>query len=441
MYTTTRMRFHLSLLVLLALTLYGCDAYDLLPEEPNGLRSTPMQPGESLFGGLGKSMQDARYGCYVTSPNPGAPDEQRYTHQGFFVDFPQQIYARANGAKRLLALRLTSKDLYSVGERSESQVVRVVRCVIPDAPGAVDLVVEQASRFPIWNGEEWNGEVGGPAAGTSGKSVVTSCWTLVIEIPSDDCGDDPPPLYAKNGSSCTYTVEITHCSSGGGSDDGGGQQPGEGEPTWGSGGGGLGDGDSDPCDGALIATLDTGEMCDGGGPHGKPSEISQDIWDMLNQAEKDRCVAHVHECAVMGMAAIQAYAIEGALRGSNWQDGGSHVDNDPTNAIKHGVWNALMVIYGNQSGFNGDNIAKTWGDLHELPNIEGSSNLSNSSRMDFWNNRVGREIGNIFNGLPQDAPGWVLERLINAYNSGSLYCIIATPVCGEKFDWQWPPSF
>ena len=152
------------------------------------LVSTPMPEGGSLFGGgLAKSLSSARFGCYVSSPNLGARPENRYLYEGFYLAFPQAVLDAAQGRQKTVTLRLGSTTLYAAEERTRPTVVRMARCVIPDAPGALEALEGQATKFAPSLGAEWSGETMGlPTGGVrppsrAGKGNSSGTW-YVVEI-------------------------------------------------------------------------------------------------------------------------------------------------------------------------------------------------------------------------------------------------------------------
>ena len=248
----------LALVVSAALALSSCDAFT--PEPPSDeFALSPLPEGTSLFASApaGSARTAAarsdsnggplRFGCYLSTPNLGAPIQDRYRLSAILAEFPQAVLDEAAGQSRVVTVRLGSRALYADTERDAPTLLRTARCVVPDADDAVDLVVESLARFERAPAARWDGEpmarwtqetaAGGahsaasrarsPAPSSARTASVTSggCHDVWVEVTpegwagSDDTGwTYHPPVWEVQ----------TICESndqGGGSDDGGGGGP------------------------------------------------------------------------------------------------------------------------------------------------------------------------------------------------------------------------
>lgn len=92
------MRLFPLLAVLLTLGLTSCDsAIEPASSASDTFSVVPLAPGASLFGTSGKTAGGPTFGCYASSPNPGAPESERYLHGGYVLTFPDEVVARAGG--------------------------------------------------------------------------------------------------------------------------------------------------------------------------------------------------------------------------------------------------------------------------------------------------------------------------------------------------------
>jgi hypothetical protein len=144
--------------------------------------------------------------------------------------------------------------------------------------------------------------------------------------------------------------------------------------TSGGGGGGM-DGDYDSADAYWDYTS-------GGGGSGSstswttlPPGMEPGYWASLNATEKQMCWASLSDCWAVKSAADDALAWAARV-----EPIGAH--NGPQDALRHAKWNANMTrVMGAQR-------AKAWADAHEK-----SSTDPAETRMDLFNNAVGRDIG------------------------------------------------
>jgi hypothetical protein len=173
---------------------------------------------------------------------------------------------------------------------------------------------------------------------------------------------------------CDTYSEWIYLSSGGGSSGGtGGDDGGSGGGSGGFGGDdGSGDGD---CANKVKVPVDG---CDDNGdapPAIAPEGVPQHVYDRLTKEEKKLC--HENKARCMGVYHAKEFAEEWAAQ---HEVTGAH--NGPQDALRHAMWSARMAYA------YGEKYAKKWGDAHESESI-----YPDETRMDQYNNAVGRNIG------------------------------------------------
>lgn len=254
-------------------------------------------------------------------------------------------------------------------------MVRVARCRIPAVNGARSLLTERLHRFNEEN-RPLKPEVKDmtvsmqdflaeryPKNGRSSKAmqeddncteavicVGANCW-----VDSKECGDGPP----------------SDNSGGGVPGDDGSEGGGSGYPPNGGDGGGA----PDPCDGTRTS------FCDNGPPAEPPYPVSDDLYDQLNEREKELCWNNPSQCYT-----VWQYADWALKWARQVESAGAH--NGLQDAIRHAAWSGrITLIYDSE-------IAEAWTAAHEC-----NSSHPEETRMDKYNNRVGRQIGSSASSL------------------------------------------
>lgn len=174
-----------------ALALGSCDNAG---PEPDAFSFQPLPDGAALFapaaGGAagdafdpgvgGGRPEPAAFGCYLSSPNLGAPTAERYRLDRTAVQFPRDVLARAGGRSRVVVLTFGSPTLYAEAPRDTPTVVRKARCLVPDDDEAVELLKGALGRFEddgtvLWEGEPMrparSSDVAASSAGVTGTTA------------------------------------------------------------------------------------------------------------------------------------------------------------------------------------------------------------------------------------------------------------------------------
>ena len=150
--------------------------------------------------------------------------------------------------------------------------------------------------------------------------------------------------------------------------------------------------------------------------------VEDEGWSSLNAQERALARAHPREFINYGNASLEAIAEaralaqrrlgpDGVIRRDTTTGNGN--DRDVFNAFQHSFWNANLTTR------IGAERAKVWADAHEsgLPN---NSDNNWATQMDFFNNHVGREIGQLWRDNQQGF-GITLAQLVeNWLNNGQM---------------------
>src|SRR6056297_2919859 len=251
--TAEGVRLQVGLAVVLFTLLVGCDATaprvgdpisgetppsDSVPEAADAaLTTTPMQAGAELLSprAEAKSGRRSAYGCYLAS----RPYSDSVQYRSVYLHFPADIRHAAGSSTTQITYNLLAKE---AGDSGKKAGVRYARCVIPDAPNAQDVAMEQvvrtAEKHALWT------VVSGSR---SAQSLEKSYTCYDITRYSQTCVD------GRCGSWEPYTERV--CIDGGdggsggsnypGGDDGGSDGSGGGDES--GGGSGDQDGDTEPC--------------------------------------------------------------------------------------------------------------------------------------------------------------------------------------------------
>lgn len=379
-----------ALIALVVVAVSGCDS--ARPEEgqsppPASLRAAALAAeiappvrfhmDDGALGGAARSGVRFRATFYSRLPNGRLRAQQRW------LRFPAEVVAQAGGRTRTYRFVVDSS---AVGNPRRPWTQGAV-FELPDVDAA-EVAVEAwlLSAVGVPAGSSRSG------AGTSSRSSGEVCVSYAIQLPAGD------PICP---SGCWATT-VT-CSGGGGAPSPGGWPPPlppgwEAPPDPGDGGGsgndpgpgtgGSGDGECIP--GGIMQP----EGCEESAPPGVPA----DYWSSLNDAEREICRSNSYNC-------ILTY--HSTSRANSWAksqtSAGAH--NGPQDALRHAMWSADMTLT------IGINWARAFGDAHETTSVDPSE-----TRMDLYNNAVGRSIGAMsgmtFSGLGVAvADAWADGRL------------------------------
>ncbi len=271
----------------LSVTLSACDALTQNELTEPALMLAPIPEGATLLGStapglggaaLGKTgfMPDgaSAYGCLVSTPDPTG--EHAYRYRAFYLSFPEDVLAEADGQSETVTLTLGSQTLLAETPRDWPVVVRRAQCLLPKSDAARQMVRDQLRRIDVsalpetWQGEPAEHPDG--AASSLGKAGSWECMSWWVE---QVCSQDAEG----NLHSCVTTkVECTHWQYISAWEPIGGDGPGGG---WNGGGD-----DDDPCAPAENGGIPFG--CGGGGgptfPDEDPCETDDEVIDQLAAA-------------------------------------------------------------------------------------------------------------------------------------------------------------
>ena len=196
-----------ALVITAAILLGSCDSAG--PPPVDGVVFTPLADDSSLFPSPNSSDSAARvasgrsptFGCYLSSPNLGASEAERYRLDRTMVAFPRDVIARAGGEVQMVVLTFGSPTLYAEVPRLTPTVVRKARCVVPDDDEAVQLLKEALGRFDESDGALWEGE---PMSGLrSANSNVRASLPPSVDIQAREA-NMMASTTASGGTSCSY---------------------------------------------------------------------------------------------------------------------------------------------------------------------------------------------------------------------------------------------
>ncbi len=179
-----------------------------------------------------------------------------YEYDAVYTLFPDAMVAAADGETRHATFALRSADAPPHASRSVSGssgtdgLVRMARCVIPDADGAAALVQEALQTFRASSWASSTAATNGKASGGGTCAEYVEVWFCRVKIDDVTYGD-----CVFDGYECVrYEVE-------------------EDDPWGGSGGGGAGD-EPDPCESGADG-MPTGQLCTAGSGPVEPSEAPE----------------------------------------------------------------------------------------------------------------------------------------------------------------------
>lgn len=366
---------------------------------PSSKKSASSLPGEA-----------SPYGCLISTLDPEATPHP-YRYDDLYVHYPDSVVTAAGDSTRTLTIVYGSNDLFAEQPRSEKIVVRVARCRIPGLDQARRPLMERLHQFNETNKPaQPDAEEAAPSVSAFIASIEDSTSTpeksgeLLRKNEEEDCTE---AIICVDGNcwqdskECTSDGSSSNGSSGDSSDGSQGQHSGN---DTGEGGGGAppsvgdsGDGgeSADPCDQPRTSLCDTNPS--EGPPPEPPTGVSDELYDQLNEKEKERCWDYPSQCYYVGQYADWSL---------NWardvEPNGAH--NGPQDAIRHAAWSGRITLnYGSQN-------AKAWTDAHEW-----DSNRPDETRMDQYNNRIGREIGGSVSSLND-----LKSEIQKAYENGRL---------------------
>lgn len=180
-------------------------------------------------------------------------------------------------------------------------------------------------------------------------------------------------------------------------------------------------------------------------PQATYADIATQI-HQLNATEKTLCNRSASECAAVLASGTVAHAAAANPSFTGWQ---SVTTNNERDAMRHGTWNAVMTI---KIGYT---KASEWANAHEYGNPNRIPGVI-GEQMDFYNNSVGRNIGNETIANPQGMPFYLEEvatsNVRDAVKSGRMRVVSRayaseaqasgnTLVASNTYRSQWPSNF
>ncbi len=368
---------------------------------------TPFDPTSSDTSGSGDSGvgvallaegEDTPFGCAINTLDTEAPDG--YSTWRMALSFPESAVEEADGetVPFRFAIRAETDD------GSEGPLVTRVRCQVPRSEEAVQRMAQRIEeglerRFDRDYDLGGAGDESALRFHTMQEECVSpsqDCWDEGVVVTAPAPENDPPPLPPND------IPPAPDPDTPGDNEDGngGGSTPPPGTENCQRAGMNRYLDPDHPDDPTPYRVPEADEGCEGGNPSPPsyaPEGVDEDLYDSMNEKEKELCWQSPGQCWRVG-----SYA-QWALEWAN-QTGLEGAGNGPQDAVRHAAWSATITL-----AF-GAKDAEKWTDAHEW-----DSASEDQTVMDQHNNAVGRRIGSRVEYRSE-----IEDEVMEAYENGDL---------------------